>query len=324
MKRFTLLISAVVVLTAAVYAEDAAVLPAKTLRLNTDASTGFVREGWDGNGKRVDAPDAVIIGAAIRVSYGFTDWFTTVLGWSPGVTDTDIARIDIGSDGNSAEEIYEGLGDFTLKGQFQIIGNDAAVSSERFRMRVTPGIVIPFPGIDDRDVLGNHAWGVGGDVSLDTFIAGNFLLNLFGEAYWFPIDNRSKTNNQWQFSLEAGPRYAVTIGTASLALALPVNWGVSQAHDKTIPADGISSYLLSLRPTLELNLTRPLRINIAIEYTCPLYGKSNYIAHTIKIKTPVNFDFANNKEVEALTGPGETGRIVGRGQTLLDRGGAKP
>jgi hypothetical protein len=46
--------------------------------------------------------------------------------------------------------------DFSLNAQFQIIGNTAPLKNNRFRMRLTPGIVIPFPGIDDKDALGNH------------------------------------------------------------------------------------------------------------------------------------------------------------------------
>jgi hypothetical protein len=77
------------------FADDAAVLPVGTLRVDADAATGFVREGWDTGSKKVDAPDAVIIGASLGVAYGFTDWFTAGLDWSPGVTDTDLTAIDM-------------------------------------------------------------------------------------------------------------------------------------------------------------------------------------------------------------------------------------
>jgi hypothetical protein len=297
MKRFFLLMAAV--WTAAVYAEDAATLPAKTLRLDAGTAIGFVREGWDEGGRKADAPDAMIIGARIGLSYGFTDWFTAVLDWSPGVTDTDLTAIDIGDDGTGDAEIYEGLGDFSLKWQFQIVGdkagsgnkedggdkNNARLSGGRFRMRVTPGIVIPFPGIGDRDALGNHTWGLGGDVSIDTFITDSFFLNMFSEVYLFPVDNKSGTNNKWEFSLEAGPHCTVTTGTASLVFSLPVHWSGAD----------VSSHLLTLRPKLALKLTRPFAINIEIEYACPLYGKNSYAVHTITIKAPVNFNFAKNK-----------------------------
>jgi hypothetical protein len=298
MKTVTLFMAMIVIGTAAVYAEDAAVLPAKTLRLDAGTAIGFVREGWGKDGKKVDMPDAAIIGPTINVAYGFADWVTAVLDWTPGVTDTDLTSIDVGSDGNSAQEIYEGLGDFTLKGQFQIIGNNAPVSSERFRMRVTAGVVIPFPGIDDKDALGNHIWGMGGDVSFDTIITDTFFFNVFGEVFVFPVKNQSKTNNTWEFSLETGPHYALAIGTASLAFALPVNWSVSQENDERLLIDGLSSHVLTLRPSLALKLTRPFRINIEIEYAFPVYGKNNAITHTITVKAPVNFNFAKNKEGE--------------------------
>ncbi|MDR1202517.1 MAG: hypothetical protein LBL58_12950 [Tannerellaceae bacterium] len=296
MKTVTLLMTMFVMWTAVVYGEDAAVLPAKTLRFGAGTAIDFVHEAWDGDGKKVNMPDAMIIGTRIGIAYGFTDWFSTVFDWSPGLTDTDLTSIDIGNDGNSAEEIYEGLGDFTLKGQFQIIGKNGPVSSERFRMRITPGMVIPFPGIDDKDALGNHTWGMGGDVSFDMLITDTFFFNMFSEVYVFPFKNHSKTNHTGEFSLEAGPHYALTIGTANLAFALPINWSAAEENNENMLIDGISSHVLSLRPSLALQLTWPFRINIEIEYAFPLYGKNNYIAHTITIKAPVNFNFAKNKE----------------------------
>jgi hypothetical protein len=296
MKTVILLMTMLVMWIAVVYGEDAAVLPAKTLRFGAGTAIDFVHEGWDGDGKKVNIPDAMIIGTRIGIDYGFTDWFSAVLDWSPGVTDTDLTSIDIGNDGNSAEEIYEGLGDFTLKWQFQIIGNSAPVSSGRFRLRVTPGIVIPFPGIDDKDALGNHTWGMGGDVSFDTIITEAFFFNVFSEVYMFPFKNQSKTNHTWECSLEAGPHYALSIGTVNLAFALPINWSVADENNQTMLIDGM--YMLTLRPSLALQLTWPFNINIEIEYAFPLYGKNNYSAHRITIKAPVTFNFTKNKEGE--------------------------
>jgi hypothetical protein len=293
----TLFIAAAFIRTVTIYAEDAITLPAGTLRVDADASTGFVREGWDGDSRKADAPDATIIGAALGISYGFTDWFTLVLDWAPGVTDTDLSDIDFGNDGDGEGEIYEGLSDFLLKAQFLIIGNNAPVSSERFRMRLAPGMVIPFPGIDDKDSLGNHTWGLGGDVSFDTLVTDNFFVNVFSEAYWFPApaDNKSKTNNEWEIALEAGPHYSVTFGSVRLGFALPLNWKVSPENAKGIVVDGVSSHLLTPRPGLELKLTHPFAVDIGIEYTLPLYGKNDYAVHTITIKAPVYFNFAKNK-----------------------------
>jgi hypothetical protein len=143
---------------------------------------------------------------------------------------------------------------------------------------------------------------MGGGVSFDTIIIDNLFLNSFNENlffnasaefYFFPVDNQSKTNHQWDLALEAGPRYAAAVGKAGIAFALSVNWRASRENDLT--AGGASSHLLTFRPTLALELTSPFRINIAIEYACPLYGKNNYAAHTITIKAPVNFNFAKNK-----------------------------
>jgi hypothetical protein len=281
--------------SAAVHGEDATVLNAGTLCFDAAAAIGFVRKGWDGESRKVDVPDAMIIGAAPEIAYGFTDWFTAAFDWSPGVTDTDLAGIDVAHDGDGEAEIYEGLSDFSLKAQFQIMGKHAPVVSERFRLRLAPGMVIPFPGISDQDSLGNHAWGVGADASFDALLSDKFFVNVLGEVYWFPVDNQSGTNNEWEFALEAGPHYAVPLGSAGLAFALPVNWTMSLGNDDSILGGGASSHLLVVRPSIELKLTRPIAINIGVEYTLPLYGKNNYAAHTITIKAPVYFNFAKNK-----------------------------
>jgi hypothetical protein len=293
-----LVMAALVVRSAAVYGDDATVLKAGTLRFDVAAAIGFVRKGWDGEGRKVDAPDAMIIGAAPGIAYGFTDWFTAAFDWSPGVTDTDLTSIDIAGDGDGEAEIYEGLSDFSFKAQFQIIGKNAPVVSERFRLRLAPGMVIPFPGISDQDSLGNHAWGAGGDASFDALLSDKFFVNLFSKVYWFPVDNQSGTNHDWEFALEAGPHYAVPVGSASLAFALPVNWEMSLGNDRSILNDGTSSHLLAIHPSIELKLTRPIAINIGVEYTLPLYGKNTYAAHTITIKAPVYFNFAKNKGEE--------------------------
>jgi hypothetical protein len=182
------------------------------------------------------------------------------------------------------------LSDFSLKARFQIIGDTAPLKSARFRMRLTPGMVIPFPGIGDKDSYGNHTWGVGGEISFDTLVTDNFFINTRGDLYWFPLDNQSKTNNDWEMTLEAGPHYRISIGAASLSLALPVNWKADTE------GGGVFSHLLTLRPTLALKLTRPFTVDIEFEYAFPLYGKNNYAAHVITIKAPVYFNFAKNKE----------------------------
>jgi hypothetical protein len=109
------------------------------------------------------------------------------------------------------------------------------------------------------------------------------------------VDNKSGTNNEWEFALEAGPHYAVSIGSAGLAFALPVSWEMALGNDDSILSGGASSHLLAIRPSIELKLTRPIAINLGVEYTLPLYGKNRYAAHTITIKAPVNFNFAKNK-----------------------------
>ncbi|MDR0409187.1 MAG: hypothetical protein LBH18_02150 [Spirochaetaceae bacterium] len=293
MKQFILVLALDVVMAFPVFAEDAAVLPAGTLRVDVDASTGFAGKAWDSDGAKTDAPNATIIGAALGAAYGFTGWFTAVFDWSPGVTDTDLTAIDIGNDGDGAAEIYEGLSDFSLKARFQIIGVNAPLQSERFRLRLAPGVIIPFPGIDDKDASGNRAWGAGGEISFDTPVNGNFFVNARSDFYWFPFDNQSKTNKDWELTLEAGPHYRFGIGGASLSLSLPVNWKAASEN-----GGGVSSHLLTLRPAAALKLTRPFTINIEIEYTLPIYGKNSYAVHTVTIKAPMYFNFAKNKNVE--------------------------
>jgi hypothetical protein len=70
---------------------------------------------------------------------------------------------------------------------------------------------------------------------------------VISKVYWFPFDNKSKTNNEWEFTLKAWPHYTIVIGEASLAFALPLNWKVSPENDKGILIAGVSSHLFSLR-----------------------------------------------------------------------------
>jgi hypothetical protein len=292
-KRLIFLFVAGIITASFSFAENAEVLPARTLRVDADADFGFIREGWDDDGKKTDAPDAVVAGTALGISYGFTEWFTAVFDWFPGLADADLIGVDFPDDGDGEVEIYEGLSDFSLKARFQVIGDSGLLKNQRFRLRLSPGIMIPFPGIDDKDALGNHAWGPGVEVSADAFIIDDLFINAACDFYWFPFDNKLKTNNEWELTLESGPHYRFGIGVVDFVVSLPINWKAAQGNGM-----GETSHLLTLRPALELKLTRPFTVDIGIEYAFPVHGKNNYATHTITIKAPVYFTFDKNNVKE--------------------------
>jgi hypothetical protein len=70
---------------------------------------------------------------------------------------------------------------------------------------------------------------------------------------------------------------------------------MAQGNDHSIPADGLSSYLLTIRPAMALKSISPFAVNIKIECAMSPYGKNNYTAHIITIKVPVYISFAKPK-----------------------------
>jgi hypothetical protein len=282
MKRFILFPVLAVIITANIFAEDAKVLSAKSGEFYVTPGVSFLSKAWDDDGERVDVPKTEIFYFGFGLEYGFTGWFSTAFDWKGW---------NIWSDGDGPAEAYEGFHDFSLEARFHLIGAGAPIKTSHFRLTAAPGVIFPFPGIDDDDKMGKNAWGFGGSLSFDTDINKYFFLNVFSKFYFYPIENEEKINHGWDLTLEAEPNFNLDISHGmNLAIGLPVNFtlGPEQKIDGT--GNGMDTYVVSLRPTATLKLTHmSVPVEVGIDYAIPLAGKNAIVNHAISLKTSIFF-----------------------------------
>jgi hypothetical protein len=140
--------------------------------------------------------------------------------------------------------------------------------------------------------MGKNAWGFGGSLSFDTDINKYFFLNVFSKFYFYPIENEEKINYGWDLILEAEPNFNIDILQGmNLAAGLPVNFTLGPEQKINGLGNGRDAYVVSLRPTVTLRITRPPVpvIEMDIDYAIPLAGKNAMVNHAITLKTSVFF-----------------------------------
>jgi hypothetical protein len=282
MKRFILFPVLAIMAVSHTFAEDAKALSAWSGEFYTTPGVSFFSKAWDDDGERVDAPETEIFYVGFGIAYGFTDWFSAAFDWKGW---------NIWSDGDGPAEAYEGFYDFSLEMRFHIIGDNAPVQTPHFRLTAAPGVIFPFPGIDEDDKMGKNAWGFGGSVSFDTEVNRRFFLNVFGKFYFYPIENEEKIKHGWDLTLEAEPNFNIDIPYGiNLAIGLPVNFTLAPEQKINGVGNGKDSYVLSLRPTLTLRMTHTsVPVEVGIDYAIPLVGRNALVNHAITLKTSVFF-----------------------------------
>jgi hypothetical protein len=282
MKRFILFPVLVVIMTVNIFAEDAKALSAKSGEFYVTPGVSFFSKAWDGGREKTDVPKTEIFYAGFGLAYGVTDWFSAAFDWKGW---------NIWSSGDGPAEAYEGFHDFSLETRFHLIGANAPVKTSHFRLTAAPGVIFPFPLIDEEDKMGKNAWGFGGSLSFDTDINHYFFLNVFGKFYFYPIENKEKINHGWDLTVEAEPNFNIDIPYGmNLAIGLPVNFTLSPEQKIDGVGMGNDSYVLSLRPTVTLRMTHaPTPVEVGVDYAIPLIGKNTLVNHAIAVKTSVFF-----------------------------------
>ncbi|MDR1211997.1 MAG: hypothetical protein LBK40_07190 [Spirochaetaceae bacterium] len=282
MKRFILFPVLAIIMVSHIFSEDAKALSAQSGEFYVTPGVSFFSKAWDDDGDKTGVPETEIFNVGFGLAYGFTDWFSAAFDWKGW---------NIWSDGDGPAEAYEGFHDFSLEARFHLIGNNAPVKTPRFRLTAAPGVIFPFPGIDDDDKMGKNAWGFGGSVSFDTVINQHFFLNVFSKFYVYPIENEEKIKHGWDLTLEAEPNFNIDIPYGmNLAAGLPVNFTLAPEQKIDGAGDGRDSYVLSLRPTVTLQLTHtPVPVEVGIDYAIPLVGKNAIANHAVSLRTSIFF-----------------------------------
>jgi hypothetical protein len=292
MKRLVVLITFCILNSALIFGEAARLPTAKTGKSETSFGFSFFPQVWDDSGDKEDISKAHVITVGERIEYSFTGYLSGVFDWSPGEN-------ILSSTDDSKNPAAKGAHDITLGIRVQIIGLNAPVKQEHFRLTVAPQVIIPFPNINlpfwkigTGDKRGNNAWGFGGNVSFDTDITEQFFLNLYGEFYAYPIENKVKVKHSWGAAFEIEPHFETRLtGGMGLRIGLPVRYALGPEKKINGLDSGLDSHLLSVSPVLAIHFDNiiPTLFNwgkrnpleLSLQYTLPILGKNTAALHTV-------------------------------------------
>ena len=199
MKRTLIFGLALLFVSTALFADDAKVMPARVGRFYLAPTYGFTHGEFDEEGRIVGSLSTMrMFNLGLALEYGITNWITGAIQWAPGWNMwSNINTIF----GESTYANMNGVADLFLGAKMQIIGTQAPVVNEMFRLAFAPGIKIPLPGPDfeeqgknrnngDSFTVGNidnHVLGLGLRSYLDFIVNENFFINLYNEVILYPV-----------------------------------------------------------------------------------------------------------------------------------------
>jgi hypothetical protein len=294
MKRHIILVVFGILIGAFVFGEDARLPAAKTGKSVTSLGLSFSPQGWDNKGGKEAVSKAHVITAGERIEYGFSNYLSGVFDWSPGeniFSSTDDLK-------NPAAN---GSHDMAFGVRLQIIGSNAPVKQERFRLTAAPQVIVPFPDInlpfwkiDMADKRGNNSWGFGGSMSFDADITEHFFLNFYGEFYAYPIENKAQVKHGWGAAFEIEPHFETRLGgSMGLRIGLPVRYAFAPEKKIRGLGNGLDSRLVSASPLFAIRLDniipalfnqdrlRPLELSL--QYAAPIFGKNAAALHAVTL-----------------------------------------
>jgi hypothetical protein len=293
-KRILAIIAFAILSGAFVFGEEARLPAVKTGKSKTSFGISFLPQAWDKGGNKIDIPKAQVITAGEHIEYSFTGWLSGVFDWSPGEN-------ILSSTDDPKSPAANGSHDPALGVRFQIIGLNAPVKQERFRLTAAPQVIFPFPNInlpfwkvDMDDKRGNNAWGFGGGVSFDTVLTKQFFLNFYGEFFAYPIENKAKVKHGWGAAFEIEPHFETRLtGGIGLHAGLPVRYDLTPEKKINDLGNGLDSHFLSIAPILAVyfddiipanfsgGVPRPLQLSL--QYTLPVFGKNTAALHALTL-----------------------------------------
>jgi hypothetical protein len=294
MKRPLTFTAFAVLSCAFIFGEDARLPAARTGKSETSIGFSFFPQMWDDGGDKEDISKARVLTAGERIEYSFTGFLSGVFDWFPGEN-------ILSSTDDSKSPAANGSYDPALGVRVQIIGLNAPVKQERFRLTLAPQVIFPFPTIDlpfwevdMDDKRGNNAWGFGGGVSFDTDLSRQIFLNFHGEFFAYPIENEADVKHGWEAAFEIEPHFETRLtGNVCLHIGLPVRYALSPEKKIKGLGNGLDSYFLSASPMLAVYFDNiiparfyngePEPLELSLQYTLPVLGKNTAALHGLTL-----------------------------------------
>ena len=201
MKKFLIFGLALLLVGAALFADDAKVMPMRVGRFYLAPSFAFANKAFDEDGSRVDIQgdgSAKVFNLGAALEYGILNWMTGALQWAPGINVWSKIETTAFPFPNPDLRLFD-VGDLFLGAKMQILGKDGLVKNDNVRLSFAPGIKIPLPGPDFEKQFENagkgdpvtlatmdkHALAAGLRSYFDFIINDKFFINLYNESLFY-------------------------------------------------------------------------------------------------------------------------------------------
>ena len=256
MKRCLIFGLAFLLLAPALFADHANVMPARVGRFFVAPTFINMNQRFNTSGERTDegVPPTRMFNLGFALEYGITSWITGAVQWAPGVnlwSDVDrVPRPDLMPPGQTSSGTIGIAGDVMLGAKIQVVGREAPMQSDLFRVAFAPGLMIPVPGPDFRNELGsstptvarldNHVFGVGLRSFFDWVPSEFFYLNFYNEIRFFPQRGRFRDLGFQQALQAQGLRTQTTMMYNAGMLPAPIDIGGNEVdfrYDLTFEID---------------------------------------------------------------------------------------
>ncbi len=313
MKKIALFISCVMLLSMAVFADDAKVLPAGVIRTTIAPTYAFQQGGYDIDGEFTASEEGdgsvSFLNLGFALEYGVNDFITAAVQWAPGVNVWSKIDNEMMEDAN-----VNGMFDLFVGAKIQIVGEKAPSVSESLRFAVAPGLVIPMPGPDfdeelDNAIAGdpytiaeldNKSFGLGGRFYADYIVNSSFFINAYAEYIYylertdykalvpfFGVVDVDSTQAGSSLVMELEPHFEAMVSDGvTFGAGLPVRYtmiGESKFDGEAVEDTG--STLMSIAPNVSIFLMKAaVPTEIALQYNMPLSGTNNTAVHSITLK----------------------------------------
>jgi hypothetical protein len=323
MKRILILLLLLAVASFAC-ADDALVLPQGVLRTYITGAYGSASRTWDENGDKEDLTDPSfgdinyrLINVGGAVEFGVLDWISAAVQWAPG---WNVWSKFPDANDPADKATVNGPADIFVGAKIQVVGENAPVANDMFRVAFAPGVKVPLPGPDfseertkgfvedDSWIIqtpDKHVLGLGARAYFDYIINEMLYVNLYSELIyfvqtmkredvsfgdWVAVNLFAQPNADVDFgydlTLEAEPQFEMMFGGTRLGVELPITFTMSPElkFDDTEQAD-TESYLVSVSPAVSLFLTQfVVPTEFKLGYTLPLVGKNEDVRNIIVLQ----------------------------------------
>ncbi len=323
--RRLLVVAVVFLMAAALFADDALLLPVGVWRARVTGAYSTTTEVFDDSADRgdivilvpVDKITAFNIGAALE--YGIVEGVNIAAQWIPGY--------NVSSSFDSTAPIenakVNGAYDLFLGAKVQLLGDQGLMSkNDTMRLAAAAGVIVPLPGADFDEEASNlasgddfiladsdkHAFAIGGRAFFDYVLMKNadksdmVYVNLYSEFIkYFKRDlatspfapGEAEMNYGYQLTLELEPHFEMPVAEGMIFKSgLPLTYVMWPETEVDGTGDNLDGYSLVVRPKASLFLTKtPMPLEFELSYMYTLAGKNAEATSAIAFQLIAFFKF---------------------------------